>query len=103
MDCTSPLDSLSCLGMTATIMFPLVVVSWLVGMMIAATILKANRRALLSVGGLLLPIGFVSMMIVATVCAELEVGGLYELIVGPAIMFGEAAGLARVAALKAAT
>ena len=101
MECLSPIQSAECLGSTALILLPLVVVSWLVGLMLAAAILKANRRALVWAGSIAFPLGFVSMLGVAIVFAALELGGLWELIVGPAIVFGESVGLARVAALRA--
>lgn len=101
MDCTSPLESLTCLGTTASILLPLVVVSWLVGMMLAATISRIKRPALVRVGAIALPLGFASVLLVAIVFAELQVGGLYELLVGPAVVFGECVGLARVSQLRA--
>ncbi len=101
MDCTSPIDSFACLGTTTAILFPLVFISWIVGLMVAALILQANRRALLWVASIALPLGMVSVLAVATVFAALELGGLWELLVGPAVVFGECAGLARIAALRA--
>lgn len=101
MDCTSPIDSIACLTTTASIILPLVVVSWLVGMMLAAAMLRANRRALVWAGAIAFPLGFASVLLVTIIFAELELGGLWELIVGPAIVFGESVGLARIAALRA--
>lgn len=100
MECISPMQSLECLASTAMILLPLVVVSWLVGLMLAAAILKADRRALVWAGGVSFVLGFVSMLIIAIVFAELQLGGLWELIVGPAVVFGESVGLARIAALR---
>jgi hypothetical protein len=63
--------------------------------------IQTERRALIWVGGVLLPLGLVSVLAVAILFADLQLGGLYELLVGPAVVFGEAAGLARVASLRA--
>lgn len=100
MECTSPIASLDCIASTAAILFPLVFISWLVGLMVAALIIK-QRAALLRVAIVALPLGFVSTLAIATLFAILQLGGLWELLVGPAVVVGECVGLARVAAMRA--
>lgn len=100
MECSSPLQSLSCLGTTAAILFPLVVVAWLVGLLLAAFVLGGDRRALAKVGVITLPLGLLSMLVIAIAFAEANATGLWELLVGPAVVFGESVGIARIFAHK---
>jgi len=100
MECTSPLDSLACLGATVGIILPLVVVSWLVGLLLAAFVLEGDRRALARVGTITLPLGLVSVLVIAIIFAEANSTGLWELLVGPAVVFGECVGIARVFSLR---